>query len=81
MVVVLEDCIHIYSLAEMRLLHTIEGIPGNVDGVCALPGLKRKTAGSVNLLAYPFEKKEMQGNVHIFDVMNLVSATSELVLT
>lgn len=28
----LEESIHIYSLAEMKLLHTIEGIPGNVDG-------------------------------------------------
>jgi hypothetical protein len=31
-VVVLEESIHIYSLAEMKLLHTIEGIPGNIDG-------------------------------------------------
>eukprot|EP00037_Helgoeca_nana_P023659 m.246338 g.246338 ORF g.246338 m.246338 type:complete len:444 (-) comp26424_c1_seq1:1192-2523(-) len=70
-VVVLEESIHIYSLAEMKLLHTIEGIPGNIDGVCSLPGLKRRTAESANLLAYPFEKKEVHGNVHLFDVINL----------
>eukprot|EP00038_Savillea_parva_P004984 m.145725 g.145725 ORF g.145725 m.145725 type:complete len:422 (-) comp11630_c0_seq7:300-1565(-) len=70
-VVVLEDRIHIYSLAEMKLLHTIEGIPGNEDGVCALPGLKRRSGTTVNFLAYPFEKKDVHGNVHLFDVINL----------
>mmetsp|Transcript_33604 Transcript_33604/g.88263 ORF Transcript_33604/g.88263 Transcript_33604/m.88263 type:complete len:428 (+) Transcript_33604:297-1580(+) len=70
-VVVLEETIYIFSLTEMKLLHTIEGIPGNVDGLCALPGLKRRTPDAQNLLAYPFEKKDVHGNVHLFDVVHL----------
>lgn len=72
-VIVLEASIHIYSLAEMKLLHTIEDIPGNVDGLCALPGLKRRTPDAMNLIAYPVERSMTHGNVHVFDVMNLTN--------
>lgn len=74
LVVVLETTIHIYDLKSMEHLHTIEEIPQNEQGICALPSLEGVTVGNTdspyfNYLAYP--NNTTRGFVHVYDVINL----------
>uniref|UniRef100_A0A1I7XM42 WD repeat domain phosphoinositide-interacting protein 2 n=1 Tax=Heterorhabditis bacteriophora TaxID=37862 RepID=A0A1I7XM42_HETBA len=62
-VVCLEDCIHIYNLKDMKLMHTILDTPLNRLGLIDL-----SPAGS-SLIAYPGSADT--GSVHIFDSVNL----------
>eukprot|EP00040_Diaphanoeca_grandis_P028885 m.168089 g.168089 ORF g.168089 m.168089 type:complete len:407 (+) comp31491_c0_seq1:47-1267(+) len=75
LVVVLETAIFIYELKTMEHLHTIEEIPENPQGICALPTLEgvqsltKPVGGAFNYLAYP--NNNTRGFVHIYDVVNL----------
>lgn len=70
-VVVLSTTIYIYELTTMEHLHTIEEIPENAGGVCALPSFSGVMAGDqqFNYLAYP--NNGTKGCVHVYDVLNL----------
>lgn len=70
-VVVLDTTIYIYELKTMEHLHTIEEIPENPTGTCAMPSLEGVAVGSksCNFLAYP--NNATKGCVHVYDVLNL----------
>ena len=61
LIVVLEECIHIHSITDMKLLHTIEDTPNNHRGLCCL-SLNNENS----YLAYP--GSTVSGVVNFFDV-------------
>lgn len=75
LIVVLDTSIFIYDLKTMEHLHTIEEIPENAQGICALPTLEgvqsssKHPGGAYNYIAYP--NNNTRGFVHIYDVVNL----------
>lgn len=71
LVLVLEELIYIYDVANMKLAHVISSTPKNPDGVCALASCKvpGETADCQNLLAYP--GRDGTGEVNIYDTVNL----------
>jgi len=69
LVVVLETTIYIYDIANMHQLHTIDQIPPNPRGVCALACQRKESVQSNNYLAYP--GSATSGEVYIYDVLNL----------
>ncbi|CCD64091.1 Autophagy-related protein 18 [Caenorhabditis elegans] len=68
-VVCLEDCIYIYNLKDMKMMHNIMDTPTNKLGVLDL------TSNPGNaLIAYPGSTDT--GSVHLFDAINLSSVST-----
>ncbi|GMT10562.1 hypothetical protein PFISCL1PPCAC_1859, partial [Pristionchus fissidentatus] len=67
LVVCLEECIHVYNLRDMKVMHTICDTPPNRSGMIDL-----SSCGS--LLAYPGSTSS--GQVHMFDAMSLSAVNS-----
>uniref|UniRef100_A0A1I7T8A6 WD repeat domain phosphoinositide-interacting protein 2 n=1 Tax=Caenorhabditis tropicalis TaxID=1561998 RepID=A0A1I7T8A6_9PELO len=68
-VVCLEDCIYIYNLKDMKMMHNIMDTPLNKLGVLDLT----TNAGNA-LIAYPASTDT--GSVHLFDAINLSSVNT-----
>ncbi|EGT34505.1 CBN-ATG-18 protein [Caenorhabditis brenneri] len=68
-VVCLEDCIFIYNLKDMKMMHTIMDTPMNKLGVLDMTS----NAGNA-LVAYPGSTDT--GSVHLFDAINLSSVNT-----
>ncbi|CAP22779.1 Protein CBR-ATG-18 [Caenorhabditis briggsae] len=68
-VVCLEDCIYIYNLKDMKMMHNIMDTPMNKLGVLDLTS----NPGHA-LIAYPGSTDT--GSVHLFDAMNLSSVNT-----
>ena len=65
-VVCLEKSISLFELRTLRVLHTIDPIPSNPNGICAVSPNKEKS-----YLAYP--GNTTTGDIQIFDTIKLVS--------
>lgn len=68
-VVCLEDCIFIFNLKDMKMMHNIQDTPNNKLGVIDLT-----SSSGHALIAYPGSTDT--GSVHLFDAINLSSVNT-----
>jgi len=70
LIVCLVDSLYIHNIRDMKVMHTIKGMPANTLGLCAL-----SIANDSGLMAYPGSSTD--GQLEVYDTISLVSSSHQ----